>query len=224
MSHSHAINGPRFGGHRGHRGPKLAALALAMAAHHEHHERGGSGRGGYGRGPWSERGWGGRGRGPRARRGDVRAAILSLLAEEPRNGYQVMQEIEARSGGVWRPSPGSVYPALQQLEDEGLIRPEEVDGAKLFVLTDEGRTYVAEHERELAAPWDAVRGGLPEEALELRGLMMQLGAAVMQVAHVGDKQQLAAARDLLADARRGLYRILADGSGDDAPAEGTGEV
>src|SRR5689334_106535 len=85
-----------------------------------------------------------RGRGPRARRGDVRAAALILLAEEPRNGYQLMQEIEQRSGGVWRPSPGAVYPALAQLEDEALVRVEERDGRRTYVLTDEGRAYVAE--------------------------------------------------------------------------------
>ncbi len=84
-----------------------------------------------GGGPW-------RGGGRKARRGDIRTAALLLLAEEPRNGYQIMQEVQERSEGAWRPSPGSVYPALQQLEDEGLIRSEEVDGRKLFRLTDEG--------------------------------------------------------------------------------------
>src|SRR5215208_2879278 len=110
---------------------------LAMAGRHHHHRGRGRGRRdfpfggpmGFGGGPFG-------GRGPRARRGDVRQALLTLLAEEPRNGYQLMQEIERRSEGVWRPSPGSVYPALQQLEDEGLVRAEESDGSKRFVLTD----------------------------------------------------------------------------------------
>src|ERR687893_3158314 len=93
-------------------------------------------------------------RGPRARRGDVRAAVLVLLAEEPRNGYQLMQEIEQRSDGVWRPSPGSVYPALQQLEDEGLVRIAEREGRKAYELTDEGRAHVAARRDELGAPWD----------------------------------------------------------------------
>src|SRR5215218_4893726 len=84
-------------------------------------------------------------RGPRARRGDVRAALLVLLGEEPRNGYQLMQEIEQRSDGVWRPSPGSVYPALQQLEDEGLVRVAPGEGRKAFELTDEGRAHVEAH-------------------------------------------------------------------------------
>src|ERR687883_882324 len=94
----------------------------------------------------------------RARRGDVRAALLVLLDEEPRNGYGLMQEIERRRGGAWRPRPGSVYPALQQLEDEGLVRAEEREGSRVFSLTDKGRTYVDEHADELGAPWDAVRG------------------------------------------------------------------
>src|SRR3981081_2440201 len=104
-------------------------------------------RHGFGPGPFGEfGGWGRgpRGRGRKARRGDIRPAPLLLLAEERRNGYQIMQEVEERSEGEWRPSPGSVYPALQQLEDEGLIRTEEVDGRKLFALTDEGRKVVEE--------------------------------------------------------------------------------
>src|ERR687895_2379472 len=101
-------------------------------------------------------------RGPSARRGDVRAALLVLLAEEPRNGYQLMQAIEERSDGVWRPSPGSVYPALQQLEDEGLVRVEESAGAKAYALTDEGREYVEAHRDKLGTPWDAVKGDMGE--------------------------------------------------------------
>ncbi|HWG15964.1 MAG TPA: PadR family transcriptional regulator, partial [Streptosporangiaceae bacterium] len=100
-------------------------------------------------------------RGPRVRRGDVRAAALSLLAEGPRNGYQIIQEISERTDGVWRPSPGSVYPALQQLEDEGLIQPETGEsGRKAFALTEEGRAYTESHADELAASWDAVTGSV----------------------------------------------------------------
>ncbi len=91
-------------------------------------------------------GFGGPGgpRGPRAARGDVRAAALALLAEEPRNGYQLMQEIEERSGGVWRPSPGAIYP-LSQLEDEGLVTATKQGSGRTFELTDEGRAHVEEH-------------------------------------------------------------------------------
>ena len=162
-------------------------------------------------------GFGPPGRGPRrARRGDVRAASLLLLEEEPRNGYQLMQEIEERSGGVWRPSPGSIYPALAQLEDEGLVRSHEGAGRRAFELTDEGRKYVEEHRDALGAPWEEAGGEVPQGILELRSLMMQLGMATMQVAQAGDEAQTAEARKVLEDARRALYRILAG----DAPSEG----
>src|SRR5215208_1704044 len=118
-------------------------LFFRMSPGTGHGRRGGRGRGDGG--PW---GFPGR-RGPRARRGDVRAALLVLLAEEPRNGYQLMQEIEQRSDGTWRPSPGSVYPALQQLEDEGLVRVEPGDGRKAYTLTDEGRAHVEARRDEL---------------------------------------------------------------------------
>ena len=105
----------------------------------------------FGFGPWPGEGRGRRG--PRVRRGDVRAAALALLAEEPRNGYQLIQEIAERSDGVWQPSPGSMYPALQQLEDEGLIQAETPEGGrKRYALTAEGRDYVAAHADEVRAP------------------------------------------------------------------------
>jgi DNA-binding PadR family transcriptional regulator len=153
--------------------------------------------------------WGGR-PAPKVKRGDVRAAALSLLAEGPRNGYQIIQDIAERSGGLWRPSPGSVYPALQQLEDEGLIRAEERGGRKLFHLTDEGRTHVAEHQDELAAPWDAVARTVDDDAMELHSLMGQLTMAVGQVTQAATAEQIAAVRKVLADTRRAIYRILAE--------------
>src|SRR6202171_275716 len=116
-----------------------------------HHGFGGCPFGGGG-GPFGGPGRGPRGRGRKARRGDVRTAALLLLAEEPRNGYQIMQEVEERSEGVWRPSAGSVYPALAQLEDEGLIRSQESDGRKLFALTDEGRAQVEQRDADRPAP------------------------------------------------------------------------
>lgn len=162
------------------------------------------------------------GGGPRAKRGDVRAGILALLAEEPRNGYQIIQELGQRSNGAWRPSPGSIYPALQQLEDEGLIRAEEVDGKKAFRLTDEGRAYVEAHRDEVAAPWEAMAGSMRDEARELVGLIQQVSMAAMQVLRTGNPRQAAEARKVLNNSRRSLYRILAE---DDAE-EGTetGEV
>jgi len=155
----------------------------------------------------------GRGRGRRARRGDIRAAILLLLGEEPRNGYQLMQELEERSGGVWRPSPGSVYPALAQLEDEGLVRSVEHDGRKLFELTDEGRAHVEEHRERLGAPWETLAEGVPGEVHSLRRAVRALFVAASQVSQTGSKAQLEDAQRILDDARRALYRILAD----DAP-------
>ncbi|HEY3952646.1 MAG TPA: PadR family transcriptional regulator [Streptosporangiaceae bacterium] len=162
----------------------------------------------------------------RVKRGDVRAAVLALLAEEPRNGYQIIQEIAARSGGVWQPSPGSVYPALQQLKDEGLIHPED-EG---FSLTDEGRTYMIEHADEVDAPWEVVAGREHGGMREMRPLVGQVAMAAMQVVHAGSESQIAEAQRVLKDTRRSLYRILAadDDAGADeeqaGPADAAGEV
>ena len=177
----------------------------------------GRGRGGRRGGPFPGMQDFGGPRGRRARRGDIRTALLVLLAEEPRNGYGLMQEIEARSNGAWRPSPGSVYPALSQLEDEGLVRAQEGGGRKLFDLTEEGRTYVTEHADELGTPWEEVGGGEPIG--EMRTLVFSVGAAVMQVVQAGTPEQVAEAAKVLEETRRSLYRILAgdDREGDDTP-------
>jgi DNA-binding PadR family transcriptional regulator len=170
---------------------------------------------GLGFGPWGAEVK--RHHGPRVRRGDVRAAALALLAEEPRNGYQLIQEIAERSGGVWQPSPGSVYPALQQLEDEGLIQAETPEGGrKRYALTAEGREYVTAHADEVRAPWDDVASSVGTDAIELRRLLAAVAAAAVQVAQVGTAAQAAQARQVLTDARRKLYAILA---ADDDTAE-----
>ncbi len=183
----------RHGGHRAH--------------HFAHGPRGEFG------GPFGGFGGGGgpRGRGRKARRGDIRTAALLLLSEEPRNGYQIMQEVQERSGGVWRASPGSVYPALAQLEDEGLIRSEESDGRKLFALTDAGRAWVAERGDEAPAPWDQMSEDVSEKAHELGKLMREVAFAFAQVMRTGSEAQIGRARGVLASTRRDLYRILADG-------------
>jgi DNA-binding PadR family transcriptional regulator len=182
---------------------------------HGHHRRHGFGPGPLGDlgGPsFGPFGAGGpRVRGRKARRGDIRTAALLLLAEEPRNGYQIMQEVQERSNGVWRPSPGSVYPALQQLEDEGLIRSQELDGRKLFALTDDGRASVRERGAEKPAPWEQMSGDVSSQAHELGKLMREVGFAFMQVMRTGSEAQMGRAREVLAGARRDLYRILADG-------------
>jgi len=147
---------------------------------------------------------GGRGR---ARRGDVRLALLLLLAEEPRNGYQLMQEIEERSGGRWRPSPGSVYPALAQLEDEGFIRAVERDGTKLFELTDAGREHLGER-GDAEPPWEGEDE--PAKVGDLKTQLKQLYHATIQVLQAGSEEQVERATETLANARRVLYRILAE--------------
>jgi DNA-binding PadR family transcriptional regulator len=147
---------------------------------------------------------GGRGR---RRRGDVRTALLMLLDEEPRNGYQLMQAIEELSGGRWRPSPGAVYPSLAQLEDEGLIRAVEPDGTKLFELTDAGRAHLAER-HDAAPPW--ADEGEGSAFGDMRAQIKQLQIAAMQVIHAGNEDQLGRATETLAEARRALYRILAE--------------
>jgi DNA-binding PadR family transcriptional regulator len=151
-----------------------------------------------------------RGRRPKARRGDVRAAALLLLAEEPRNGYGIMQALEERSEGMWRPSPGSVYPALQQLEDEGLVRSAETDGRRLHHLTDAGRAYVAERPAG-PAPWETFTDTLSDQVMENGALMRDVAMAFVQVMHAGSEAQVAEAGHVLTETRRALYRILADG-------------
>jgi DNA-binding PadR family transcriptional regulator len=153
----------------------------------------------------------GRHRGHKARRGDIRTAALLLLAEQPRNGYQIMQEVKERSEGVWRPSPGSVYPTLQQLEDEGLVRSQESEGQRLLELTDSGRAVLEARAKDAAPPWEEMAGGVGEQALELGSLVRQIGLAAMQVMQAGSDPQVEQARKLLTDTRRSLYGILAEG-------------
>jgi len=226
---------PRRGG-RG-RARRSFSVPVEHAGHHEEHEEGPWGppppwdrarqkRVGpmrYGPGWWMHdepR------RRPRVRRGDVRAAALALLAEEPRNGYQIIQEIASRSGGVWQPSPGSVYPALQQLEDEGLISAASMEGGRSgFALTDEGRSYMTEHADEVNAPWEIVAGREHGSVREMRGLIGQLAMAAMQVTQAGSDAQIAEAQAILTNTRRSLYRILAaeedaGEAGQDQPSPG----
>ncbi len=169
-------------------------------------------------GPFGPFGPGGgpRGRGRKARRGDIRTAALLLLAEEPRNGYQIMQEVQERSEGAWSPSPGSVYPALSQLEDEGLIRTEESDGRKVFALTDAGRKVVEERDADRPAPWEQMSDELSPLAHQLGKLIREVASAFTQIVRTGSEGQMRAAKDVLTDTRRELYRILAEGEDSDA--------
>ena len=198
--------------------------------HHEHHDphfahRPGFPGGGPGEPGW---GWGGPG-GPggffgpghghggpgRARKGDVRAVILSLLAEGPSNGYGLIKAIAAKTGGMWRPSPGSVYPALAQLEDEGLIEPTEHEGSKAFTLTEEGTAHVEANREQMGTPWTVDDGSSQSELAELRNASKALAMAAMQVAQTGDSEQLKSAREVVDGARKSLYRILAGDSPDE---------
>jgi DNA-binding PadR family transcriptional regulator len=146
--------------------------------------------------------------GGRARRGDVRSAILRLLAEQPMHGYQIIQELSSRSGGAWNPSAGSIYPSLQLLADEGLVVAEEAAGKRVFSLTDAGRAAVAET-ADQAAPWEeAAQGSTGVGGLREAG--GRLMPAVFQIGKAGSAEQVSAAVDVLNDARKKLYAILAE--------------
>jgi DNA-binding PadR family transcriptional regulator len=182
---------------------------------------GGFGPGGFGPGPFGGRGGRGPGRrGMRRRRGDVRLALLMLLdLDGPANGYQLMQALTERSDGRWTPSPGSVYPALSQLEDEGLIRAAQGDTGRVFEITDAGREQLAERGEE-RAPWEPDDQDAADTFRDLRHLTATTVKAAWQVFQEGDERQIARARELLDQTRRGLYRLLADGAGPDPAPDG----
>jgi DNA-binding PadR family transcriptional regulator len=215
-------DGPRRHGPRGLDPEDLERIEELVALRRM---RGKGGPGPFGRGPRGPRGRG------RARRGDVRLAVLRLLAEEPRNGYQLMQTIQERSDGQWKPSPGSMYPTLSQLEDEGLIRSVEAEGGRRFEITDAGRTDLEARAGE-GDPWTPSRDADDHAMTELGPLVIAIGKATWEVASAGDEDQRARAAELLAETRRGLYGILAqtpadrgetpdadDGAGDADPTE-----
>ncbi|WP_107705630.1 PadR family transcriptional regulator [Nocardioides allogilvus] len=196
---------------------------------------------GHRHGPWDQRfghggpppwvqgllGWGGApgatpsSPGPRAKRGDVRLAILSVVAEaarreEPINGYQVIQQIAERSDGAWRPSPGSVYPTIQQLQDEGLVEADDARGRRTLQLTAEGQAYVAAHTTDLEAVWApyerATQRATTGTSGDLKSEIGQMMSAVWQIVTQGSDAQRKAAIGVLVDTRRALYGILADGA------------
>jgi DNA-binding PadR family transcriptional regulator len=148
------------------------------------------------------------------RRGDVRTAILALLAEEPKHGYQIIGQLGERSGGMWRPSAGSVYPTLQQLADEGLIKGDESDGRTVYSLTDSGKA-AAEQASKGPMPWEMKDAA---GAVGLYDAFRPLAAAVSQVSQVGNKETVDKAAAILAEARRALYRLLAEDDSSESPA------
>lgn len=155
-------------------------------------------------------------RGPKVRRGDVRSAILDVLAGGDMNGYQVIQTIQERSGGGWKPSPGSVYPTVQQLEDEGLLHTREADGRRELHLTTEGRRYVDANPDLMAGTWkpfedgESVTHGPAGGISALAPAVKQLMSAVGQVMTQGSDAQRLEAVEILHDARRRLYGLLAE--------------
>ena len=210
--------------------PRIAAMRAARFHHdgqdghgdfgHQH----GRGRGGRGFGPGFPgagfpggfgpemmrdfaQAWGGHGR---ARKGDVRAAILSLLSEAPATGYALIKGIAERTDQAWRPSPGSVYPTLQQLVDEGLVRQQGDGGRTDYELTDEGTAYVVSHKEKLDATWQASgpqRGGVDQEFMASIGRLFD---AVKQFPRSATAEQRTAAAAKIDELRRELYKILAD--------------
>jgi DNA-binding PadR family transcriptional regulator len=164
-------------------------------------------RHGYGRHEMSR----GRGRGRhgrhRVRRGDVRSAVLALLDDRPMHGYEMIQELEERTGGRWRPSAGSIYPTLQLLEDEGLVSAEEVEGRKVYSLTDAGKKEAPARTEE-ARPWEEGDEDSPRFAVR-QELFRAVGAA-KTVARGDDDAQMEKAAEILKDARRKLYGLLAE--------------
>ena len=149
--------------------------------------------------------------GRRQRRGDVRAAVLVLLEEQPRNGYQLIQELTERSNESWRPSPGSIYPVLQQLEDEGLVVANAEGTGRTYQLTDAGRSLVNEQREQLGKPWELGESGFRESARELMGASREVMMAARQVIVAGSETQTAKAISILNEARKSLYGLLAEG-------------
>jgi DNA-binding PadR family transcriptional regulator len=143
-------------------------------------------------------------------RGDVRAAVLVLLEESPRNGYQIIQELSERSNGAWRPSPGSVYPILQQLEDEGLVEIASTESGKTFHLTTKGKTLVESERESLGKPWEAAAAEVSDATSDLFHTLRQVAMAVRQVGVAGSDTQTRKALAVLADARKSIYRLLAE--------------
>jgi DNA-binding PadR family transcriptional regulator len=174
----------------------------------------GGGRGGHGRG--GGRSWG------RARRGDIRSAILALLAERPMHGYEIIGELTERTDGLWRPSPGSIYPTLQLLEDEGLVtaQADEGGGKRRYALTEEGQRAAAEVAKG-PAPWEAVAAGAPEGARALRQAAVKLMPVVRQVMVTGGPKEYEEVAKVLDETRRRLYAILANEASGTATPGGT---
>jgi Fe2+ or Zn2+ uptake regulation protein len=158
-------------------------------------------------GPAAEHGGHGGGRG---RRADVRDAILVLLTERPMHGYEMIQEIERRSHGTWRPSPGSVYPTLQVLEDEGLIAAEAAEGGRRRLHLTEGGRAAQSGEDQARPPWERFSEEYGRSVLDTRAATHAVMQAIGEVMRIGTDRQRQRANEVLDQARRQLHQILAD--------------
>jgi DNA-binding PadR family transcriptional regulator len=190
-------------GHHDHEAPRGPRGVRGPQGRHgepwgDRGDRGGRGRWGGERG-----GWGG---GRRMRRGDIRRAILSALKDSPAHGYEVMRRLEEMSGGLWRPSPGSVYPHLQMLEDEGMVQSTEIDGTRTFTLTEKG---VAEAANDSQLPWQT-SGESDDQIRALRLSVTQLMSAAKQLSGAGENAQVERGIAVIKKARQELYQILAE--------------
>jgi DNA-binding PadR family transcriptional regulator len=143
------------------------------------------------------------------RRGDVRSALLIALLDGPGHGYELIQALEAKTEGRWRPSPGSVYPTLQMLTDEGLVTAADQDGKRTFEITDAGRAQAEERIASQGVPWDAMDRGRVEQG-GLRTAMRDLHLAAKQVGVTGSTETVERATEIVTNARKELYRLLAD--------------
>lgn len=151
-------------------------------------------------------GWGDE---PRTRRGDIKFILLELLSERPQHGYELIKELEARRGGFRRPSPGSVYPTLQMLEEGGYLTSEEVEGKRVYTITDSGRQFLSDRQSGARSADDRFRESKPTELIELRRTLTEVNDAVTQVARSSNLEQANRVRDLLAQVKREIYKLLA---------------
>ena len=190
-------------GHEGHHDHESPRGPRGMRGPQGRHGEPWGGRGGRGRWGGVRGGWGG---GRRMRRGDIRRAILSALKDNPAHGYEVMHRLEEMSGGLWRPSPGSVYPHLQMLEDEGMVQSAEVDGTRTFTLTEKG---VAETANDEPLPWQS-SGENDDQIRSLRLSVTQLMSAAKQLSGAGESAQVERGIAVIKKARQELYQILAE--------------
>jgi DNA-binding PadR family transcriptional regulator len=143
------------------------------------------------------------------RRGDVRSALLIALRDGPGHGYELIQALERKTEGRWRPSPGSVYPTLQLLEDEGLVTASDRDGKRTYEITDAGRTEADERVAAQGVPWEAMDRGRVEQG-GLRAAVRDVHLAAKQVGLTGSADTIERATEIVTEARKELYRLLAE--------------